>query len=63
MLMAAMVGLSDFISDVGSVITALVGYFSDILGLFTTEPVLAVIFGVFLTGAVIGLVTRLYRHA
>lgn len=61
--MAAMVGLSDFITDVGGVITALIGYFGDILELFTTTPVLAVIFGVFLTGAVIGLVTRLYRTA
>lgn len=55
--------LTSFLTDIGSVITALIGYFSDVLQLFTSEPVLAVIFGIFLTGAVVGLVTRLYRAA
>lgn len=58
-----MVGLSAFLTDIGSVITMLIGEFTDILRLFLTEPVLAVIFGVFVTGAVIGLVTRIYRSA
>jgi uncharacterized membrane protein len=55
--------MSAFLTDIGSVVTMLLGKFTDVLGLFTSQPVLTVIFGIFVTGAVIGLVTRLYRHA
>jgi uncharacterized membrane protein len=55
--------MSAFLTDIGSVITMLLGNFSSILNLFTTQPVLTIIFAIFVLGAVIGLVTRIYRHA
>lgn len=42
---------------------ALIAYVPSILNMIVTQPVLAVSFGIFVTGAVIGLVTRLYRKA
>jgi len=55
--------ISQFLTDIGSVATMLLGKFGDILGMFTTQPVLTVIFGIFVVGGVIGLVTRLYKSA
>lgn len=55
--------MTQFLTDIGSVVTEMIANFGDILTLFTTQPVLMVIFGIFVTGAVIGLITRLYRNA
>lgn len=53
-----MANLSTFLADLGSVTTHLIGYFGDILNEFTQEPVLAIMLGIMVTGAVIGLVKR-----
>ena len=49
------------LSNVGEVVTAMVGYFGDILEMFVTEPVLLIGVAVFFVSAVIGLVMRLVK--
>lgn len=54
--------MAGFLTDLGSIFTAVTGFFGDVLSLFTTSPVLTVVFGMFVISAVIGLVTKL-SHA
>ena len=54
--------MATFLTDIGSVITAVIGYFGDVLELFTTQPVLTIVFEIFVISCVIGLVTKL-SHA
>lgn len=55
--------LESLITAVGSVFTFLIGQFSGIFEVIVEQPVLLVIFGIFITGAVIGLVMRLKNAA
>ncbi len=51
--------LATFLTNIGSVVTTLTGMFGNVLGLFATEPILLIPTGIFVIGAVIGLVKRL----
>lgn len=51
--------MTAFLTTIGEVVTALVGYFGDIFGLVETEVALQVLFGIFICGAAVGLVRRI----
>ncbi len=51
--------LATFLTNISSVMTTLTGMFGDVLALFATEPILLIPTGIFVIGAVIGLVKRL----
>jgi hypothetical protein len=55
--------LETLITNIGSVWTFLFGFFDDIFSMFLNNPVLTIVFGIFVTGAIIGLVSRVYKHA
>lgn len=57
-----MTGLSAFLTSLGTIITALVGNITTVLGLFTTTEVLAIVFGIFVIGACIGLGMRVLHR-
>lgn len=54
--------MSAFLVDLQEIATAIFGYFTNVLGYFVTEPVLALGIGIFFVGAVIGLVMRLFHR-
>jgi hypothetical protein len=54
--------MAQFLTDIGSVVTMLVGNFADILSLWVSNPILTVSFGIMITGAVIGLVMRVIHR-
>ena len=54
--------MTQFLTDMGALVTSVVGWFGDVLGLFVSEPALTVVFGIFVLSAIIGLVTKL-SHA
>lgn len=54
--------MAQYLLDLGAVFTALTGHFASVLTLFTTEPVLMLVSGIMITGAVIGLVSRLINR-
>ena len=51
-------GLS-LITGMSDTVTSMMGWFGSVLGLFTNNPVLIIVFAIFVVSAVIGLVTRL----
>lgn len=55
--------MEGMLTAITSVVTFLISQFTEILGLFATEPVLTICFSIFVVGAIIGLVTRLYKTA
>jgi hypothetical protein len=55
--------LEGALTALSSVITFLIGFFTQILGLFVTSPTLLIFLGIFVCGAIIGLVTRVVRSA
>lgn len=57
-----MTGLATFLTDIGSIISDLVEYISTVLGLFTSTPVLAIVFAIFVIGACIGLGMRVLHR-
>lgn len=60
--MAVTEALTTYIGELGEVFTFLAGKFGDILTLYTTSPVLMLVSGIMITGAVIGLVSRLINR-
>jgi predicted membrane channel-forming protein YqfA (hemolysin III family) len=54
--------MAAYIVDLGAIVTAIFGYFTTVLGYFVSEPVLALGIGIFLVGAIIGLVMRLFHR-
>lgn len=61
--MGSETALATFLTNVGSVVTAITGFFADVLELFSNEPILLLPLGIFVIGAVIGLVSRMIRAA
>lgn len=55
--------LSTVLSGIGDVVTFLLGKFGDIIGLFTENPLLLLFVGIFVLGAIIGLVRRVISVA
>lgn len=51
--------MTQFLADMSEIVTALLSFFSNILNLYTTAPVLMLPFTIFIVGAIIGLVSRL----
>ena len=57
-----MEGLTTLLGNMGDVFEAITGYFTDILELFVTEPLLLLMLGFLFVGAVIGLVMRVIHR-
>lgn len=51
------------LESIGTVVTFLLGKFASILDLFTTNPLLLIFVGIFVLGAIIGLVRRVISVA
>ena len=54
--------LVQLLEDEGEVFTDFTGRFTDILELFTTEPLLILLLGIMVVGAIIGLVMRVVNR-
>lgn len=54
--------MTELLTKMGAVFTAITGYFTDILELFVTEPLLLLMLGFLFVGAVIGLVMRVIHR-
>lgn len=54
--------VTTLVTNIGLLVTDIVGYFGDILTMFTTEPILIMFFGIFFVGGVIGLTIRLLHR-
>lgn len=54
--------LTALLGNMGDVFTAITGYFTNILGLFVSEPLLLLMLGFLFVGAVIGLVMRVIHR-
>ena len=50
--------MTSLITTLTSIFTFLTSSFATILGMFTTEPILMFLFGIMVTGAIIGLSMR-----
>lgn len=54
--------LANFLSNVGDIIAAIVGWMTDILGFITANPILYVgIIGILFVSFTVGVVLRLFR--
>lgn len=54
--------LTTYIGELSKIFTFLADKFGDILTLYTTSPVLMLVSGIMITGAVVGLVSRLINR-
>lgn len=50
------------LTGITSLFESMITWFGDVLNLFVTEPILTIVFGIFVISSVIGLVTKL-SHA
>lgn len=50
------------LTDIGSIVTYLLGEFTNILALFVTEPILVLLLGLMVMGAIIGLTMRVVHR-
>ena len=55
-------GILQLIEDLGAIFTGITGFFSDVLGMFVSEPLLILMLGIMVTGAIIGLTMRLLHR-
>lgn len=52
-------GLSTFLTDIGTIMTSFWDWIGKVFTVYTSNPVLMVVFTIFIVGATIGLFTRL----
>ncbi len=58
-----MTGLAGFLTDIGSIFTAIVGFFGSILDLYTTNPVMAIVFTMGILSFVAAIGQRMVNRA
>ena len=54
--------MAQLLLDLGEVVTYIIGEFTNILGLFTTEPLLMLLLGIMVMGTIIGLSMRVVHR-
>ena len=55
--------MAQLLLDMGEVFTFMIGKFSDVLALYTSEPLLLLLLGIMIVGAVIGLTMRVVHRS